>query len=144
MKKKSTLIALFMALCTLLTVGTIVRADESERLSLGYSALTPAANDAKKPSPSALTVKYGFGLLKDVKPYVGTGLAYILPSETKPGENPARIKTGVAGQAGLKIDLGVSSSLNIDYKYLRVTPDQTRTDSGSTPQSIGIGLEIKF
>lgn len=132
-----------MMVCAVLTVAT-ARADDGERLSLGYDTLRPAANDAKTPSPSSLTVKYGFGLLKDVKPYIGTGLAYILPGEAKPGESPSRIKAGVAGQAGMKIDLGVGSSLKIDYKYLHVTPDQPRGDTGSNPQSIGVGVEIKF
>ena len=145
MKTSSTLITLFMIVCAVLTAGTAVRADEGEHLSLGYDTLRPATNiDAKNPSPSSLTVKYGFGLLKDIKPYIGTGLAYILPGEPKPGESPSKIKAGVAGQAGMKIDLGVGSSLKIDYKYLHVVPDQPRGETGSSPQSIGVGVEIKF
>ncbi len=144
MKKRSTLSAVFIIVCAVLTVGTGARADGDEHLSLGYSVLSPTANDIKSPSPSSLTVKYGFGLLKDISTYVGTGVAYVLPPEVRPGENLVKMKTGVAGQAGVKIDLGAGSLLKIDYQYLHVTPDQTHGDSGPTPQSIGVGLEIKF
>lgn len=146
MDKRSPFIALLAIACPLLTLtmGTIACAGDSERLSLGYGSLRPVGDDAKTPSPSSLTVKYGFGLLKDITPYIGTGVAYVLPPDAKPGESQARIKTGLAGQAGMKINLGAGSWLKIDYQYLRVTPDQTRSDSGSPPQSIGVGLEIKF
>jgi len=127
-----------------LKVVAIAEAGESGSLSLGYSSLSLVEKESKTPLPSSLMVKYGFSLLKDIKPYVGTGVAYLLPQETKPGEIPAKIKTGLAGQAGIKIDLDIRSSLKIDYKFLHVNPDQTRTENSTSPQSIGIGLEIKF
>lgn len=129
----------------LLAVTATGHADQLERLSLGFDRLVPSADKELTATPTALTMKYGFGLLKGIKPYLGTGVAYILPSEGKPGESaPSKLKTGLAGQAGVKIDLGSSSLLKVDYQYLRVTPDPQRGDNSTTPQSIGIGLEIKF
>lgn len=129
----------------LLTTTAAAHAGQLERLSLGFDKLAPGTGEQQATAPASLTMKYGFGLQKGVTPYVGTGVAYILSSEGKPGETaPARFKTGLAGQAGVKIDLGNSSLLKVDYQYLRVTPDTPRSDTSTTPQSIGIGLEIKF
>lgn len=129
----------------LLATITTAHAGQIEQLSLGFNKLTPGTGEQPSTAPASLTMKYGFGLLRGVSPYLGTGVAYILPSEGKPGETaPTRFKTGLAGQAGVKIDLGSSSLLKVDYQYLHVTPDATRGDSGTTPQSLGIGLEIKF
>ena len=136
--------AAFIFVNALLTIVAIAQAGENDSLSLGYGSLSPVARDAKTPSPNSLTIKYGFSLLKDIRPYVGTGVAYVLPADARLGDNPVRIKTGLAGVAGIKFDLGISSSLKIDYKYLRVNPDQSGVNNGTPPQSIGVGLEIKF
>ena len=32
----------------------------------------------------------------------------------------------------------------MDYKYLSVSPEQQRGDSRTIPQSLGIGMDIKF
>jgi outer membrane protein W len=73
--------------------------------SLGYGSLNPGANDKKAPSPKVLTAKYGFSFANNIRPYVGTGLAYSIPPDVKPGDTLQRIKTGVAGQAGFKFQL---------------------------------------
>lgn len=133
-----------MIACALFVAPINSSAGDSDSLFLGYGSLVPAAKDAKNSSPNALTVIYGFSLLKEIQPYVGTGVAYIFPSSTRPGENPARFKTGVAGQAGLKIDLSQQSLLQIDYQYLNLSTDQPQKDSSPALQSIGFGLKIKF
>lgn len=90
-----------------------------------------------------MTAKYGFSFAKDFKPYLGTGLAYSFQPEAKPGDT-IKIKAGVAGQAGFSYLLGGNSSLNIDYKYFNVVQGATHGDSKTAPQSLGVGLEIKF
>jgi len=144
MENKPAINATFIIVNLLLALVAIAQAGENNSLSLGHGSLSQLAMDAKAPSPNSLTIKYGFSLLKDIRPYVGTGVAYILPADAKSPDNTAKIKTGVAGTAGIKIDLGINSSLKIDYKYLHINSDQTGGNSGAAPQSIGIGLEIKF
>lgn len=112
-----------------------------DRLSLGYGSVTQKTDDPKAPPPSLLTAKYGFKSLKGFSPYLGTGLAYTLQSAVKPGEK-AKITTGIAGQAGFTYLLDEHSSLNIDYNYLHLSPDQKNNDN--PPQSIGVGVKIKF
>ncbi len=109
--------------------------------SLGYGNLTLTENDPKAPAPVILTAKYGFKGSSGFRPYLGTGLAYTLQQETKPGEK-TKITAGIAGQAGFSYLLGESSSLNIDYKYFHISPVSKQGDT--SPQSIGIGLKIQF
>ncbi|HEY5523419.1 MAG TPA: OmpW family outer membrane protein, partial [Desulfuromonadaceae bacterium] len=99
--------------------------------------------DVKAPEPGAVTAKYGFKIAKDFMPYMGTGLAYTYQPDIKSGDI-TRLKTGVAAQFGFSYLLGTNSTLNLDYKYLSVSPEQQRGDSKTTPQSLGIGLDIKF
>ena len=115
-----------------------------KNFSLGYGSLNPGATDAKAPSPCALTAKYGFSFAKDFQPYVGTGLAYSIPPEIKPGDTMQRIKTGVAGQAGFKFRLDENSLLRFDYKYLHLEPDLLHGNSCPSPQSLGVGVDVKF
>ena len=115
-----------------------------KNFSLGYGSLNPGVIDTKAPSPCALTAKYGFSFTKDFQPYVGTGLAYSITPEIKPGDTTQRIKTGVAGQAGFKFRLYENSSLSFDYKYLHLEPDVLHGNSCTSPQSLGVGVDIKF
>ncbi|OGR30296.1 MAG: hypothetical protein A2X79_07610 [Desulfuromonadaceae bacterium GWB2_53_15] len=139
---KSKLVAIIA--CILLAESSLSYAGEdNNRISLDYGRLTPAPADPKAPEPGGVTAKYGFSIAKDFKPYVGTGLAYSIQPQDKPGD-PRKIRAGVAGQAGFSYLLGGNSSLNIDYKYFNIAPDATRGDSKSAPQSIGVGIEIKF
>lgn len=128
--------------CALLALSSFSHAEDG-RFSLGYGSLTPAPADPKVPEPGGVTAKYGFSIAKDFKPYVGTGLAYSFQPQEKSGD-PRNIKAGVAGQAGFSYLLDENSSLNIDYKYFNIAPEATRGDSKTAPQSIGVGLEIKF
>lgn len=123
---------------------SVVSADEFYRqFSLGAGTLTDAPTDIKAPEPGVVTAKYGFKISKDFLPYMGTGLAYTYQPDIKTGDI-TKLKTGVAAQFGFNYLLGINSSLKLDYKYLTVSPDQQRGDSKSPPQSIGIGLDIKF
>ncbi|NTW98634.1 MAG: outer membrane beta-barrel protein [Geobacteraceae bacterium] len=114
-----------------------------KQFSLGGGSLTAAPSDAKAPEPGVVTAKYGFKIAKDFMPYMGTGLAYTYQPDIKTGDI-TRLKTGVAAQFGFNYLLGENSTLKLDYKYLSVSPEQTRGDSRTAPQSLGIGLDIKF
>ena len=135
----------FIFACVLFAAApAISSAEESDSLFLGFGSLVPAISQPKSSTPKSVTLIYGFSLLKEIKPYVGTGVAYVFTSDAKPGENPARFKTGVAGQAGFKIDLGEQSLFQIDYQYLNIATDQPQKDNSATLQSIGFGLKIQF
>lgn len=111
--------------------------------SLAGGSLTTAPADAKEPEPGVVTAKYGFKIAKDFMPYMGTGLAYTYQPDVKSGDI-TRLKTGVAAQFGFNYLLGTHSVLKFDYKFLSVSPEQQRGDSRTPPQSLGIGLDIKF
>ena len=113
------------------------------RFSLAGGNLTSAPSDSKAPEPAAVTAKYGFKIAKDFMPYMGTGLAYTYQSDMKTGDI-SKVKTGVAAQLGFSYLLSTNSTLKLDYKYLSLSPEQTRNDSRTPPQSLGIGLDIKF
>lgn len=143
------------AIVTALTVATIAcfallkaaiccANGEKDGFSLGYGTLQPVATRTVDKQPGVLTAKYGFSLLKDLTPYVGTGLAYVLPQEAVVTDTPTKLRTGLAGQAGVSFSLGSNSSLIIDYKYLHFTNDPSNSDRGTPPQSVGIGVNIKF
>ena len=130
--------------CIAMLNGAVCRAgDAKDGFMLGTGALQPVTTDIAGKNPGVLTAKYGFSLLKDFTPYIGTGLAYILPQEAGVTDTSTKLKTGLAGQAGVSFNLGVNSALVIDYKYLRLTNDPTNSGN-TTPQSLGIGVNIKF
>ena len=143
----SAIVALFAGI-VLCCAARCFAGEAESRFSLGYGSLTqvPAdiksPADAKAPLSGLLTAQYGFGMAQEFKPYLGTGLSYSIPQDTKPGDS-LRIKTGLAGQAGFSYLLGGNSTLKFDYKILTPTPDAAR-DSKSTPQSLGVGVDIKF
>jgi outer membrane protein W len=112
------------------------------QFSLGGGNLTSTPTDAKAPEPGIVTAKYGFRIAKDFIPYMGTGLAYTYQPDAKTGD-VTRLRTGIAAQFGFSYLFGVNSMLKLDYKYLSVSPEQQRGDP-KIPQSLGIGLDIKF
>ena len=114
-----------------------------KQFSIGGSTLTDAPSDAKAPEPGAITAKYGFVIANDFIPYLGTGLAYSYQPDAATGDI-LNLHTGVAAQAGFSYLLGVNSTLKLDYKYLSLSPEPSRHDSQTTPQSIGIGIDVKF
>jgi outer membrane protein len=138
-------IFLAVGACVLLQGSGSSYAEEADnKFSLACSALNPNAINDKVPTPNVLAAKYGFSVAKDIQSYVGSGLAYTLPQETMPNDTTSKIKIGVAGQVGIKFKLSGNSSLNVDYKYLYIQPDELHGCSNATPQSLGIGLDIKF
>jgi len=128
----------------ILNTGVCCAAEAKDGFSLGYGTLQPVATSTIDKQPGVVTAKYGFSLLKNFTPYVGTGLAYVLPQEAVVTDTPTKLKTGLAGQAGVSFNLGGNSSLVIDYKYLHFTNDPPNSDKGTPPQSVGIGVNIKF
>ena len=113
------------------------------QFSLGGGSVSSAPADPKAPAPGMVTAKYGFQISKDFLPYMGTGVSYSYQPDAKTGDT-TRFKTGVAAQFGFNYLLGDNLTLKMDYKYLTVTPDQQRGDPRTPPQSLGIGLDIKF
>lgn len=145
MKHLRTNISVIMFLCLSILMNTsVISAGEFyQQFSLGAGGLTDAPSDAKAPEPGVITAKYGFQIAKDFVPYMGTGLAYTYQPDMKTGDI-TKLRTGVAAQFGFNYLLGANSTLKLDYKYLSVSPEQPFSDSRTPPQSIGIGLDIKF
>lgn len=146
MKNLQIKITSFQLLCfVLLLHAAPCSAEEFYRqFSLGAGSLSSAPTDVKAPEPGVVTAKYGFKIAKDFMPYMGTGLAYTYQPDMKTGDI-MNLKTGVAAQVGFSYLLGTNSTLKLDYKYLSITPEQQRGDYSKTPpQSLGIGLDIKF
>lgn len=136
--------ALLLAGVTMLAHASDVSADELyHQFSLSGGNLTTAPADAKVPEPGLVTAKYGFKIAKDFLPYMGTGLAYTYQPDARTGDI-TRLRTGVAAQLGFNYLLGENLTFKVDYKYLAVTPELQRGDPKTTPQSLGIGLDLKF
>jgi outer membrane protein W len=134
-----------MQVCILLMgIPNAFAENAQEHFSLDYGNLTPTrTNDPKAEQFGQFTAKYNLGTFEIFKPYVGTGLAYSYLPDNNPGAS-TKVKTGVGGQAGFKVLLDEKSSLNFDYRFLDIGSDSVRGNSSSTPQSVGVGLEIKF
>lgn len=145
MKNLQTKISAFLFVCLIMYLcASLAFAEELYRqFSLGGDSLTTAPADAKAPEPGVVTAKYGFKIAKDFLPYMGTGLAYSYQPDSRTG-GMTNVKTGVAAQLGFTYLLGTGSTLKLDYKYLSLSPEQPHGDSKTAPQSIGIGLDIKF
>lgn len=116
--------------------------DAYKQFSLGAGSLNATA-DKKAPAPGLVTAKYGFEISKEFMPYMGTGVAYSYQSDLKTGD-VKNLRTGFAAQLGFNYLISKKSSLKLDYKYLSLTPDIPHGDQRSTPQSLGIGFDIKF
>lgn len=134
---------MFLCFVILLCASPSPAEDVIKQFSLGGSTLTDGPSDAKAPEPGVVTAKYGFVIAKDFIPYLGTGLAYRYQPDTKTGDMMS-FQTGVAAQVGFSYLLDVNSTLKLDYKYLSLSPEPSRHDSQTTPQSIGIGIDVKF
>ncbi|MGD0585974.1 MAG: OmpW family outer membrane protein [Oryzomonas sp.] len=140
-----TLAMVTIACIAVLTGAVCYAGDVQDGFTLGSGTLQPVTTDTAGKNPGVVTATYGFSLLKDFTPYIGTGLAYVLPQDDViTTDTSAKLKTGVAGQAGVSFNLGINSALVIDYKYLRLTNDSPNSDKGTPPQSLGIGVKIKF
>lgn len=145
MKDLQTNISVLVVICfsILMHVSVVFAGEMYKQLSLGGGSLTAAPSDAKAPEPGVITAKYGFQIAKDFVPYMGTGLAYTYQPDIKTGDI-TKLRTGVAAQLGFNYLLGTNSTLKLDYKYLSLSPEQPFGNSKTPPQSLGIGLDIKF
>jgi outer membrane protein W len=139
----TTLAMVTIACIATLKVAVCCAGEVNDGFALGSGTLQPVTTDTAGKNPGVLTAKYGFSLLKDFTPYIGTGVAYVLPQDAGLIDTSTKLKTGLAGQAGVSFNLGINSALVIDYKYLRLTNDPTYSGN-PTPQSLGIGVKIKF
>ena len=143
---KRLLLNIFVTMLTwipLMGITGTFAGDDLSRLSFGYGSPTPSRIDTRTQQFGHLTAKYRLGSTEYFKPYVGTGLAYSYQPDLNPGTT-TKLRTGVAGQAGFSYLLGEKSTLNLDYKFLDLASDTVRGNSSSNPQSVGLGLEIKF
>jgi opacity protein-like surface antigen len=145
MKQVRIIISIFPLLCLVMLLHASTGSAEElfRQFSLGGGNLTTAPSDAKAPEPGIVTAKYGFRVARDFLTYMGTGLAYTYQPDAQTGDK-TKIRTGVAAQFGFSYLLGESLILNMDYKYLTVSPELQRGDPRTPPQSLGIGLQIKF
>ena len=141
--QKNIVIIILLFFVILLHASVCFSEEPYRQFSLGGGHLTTAPSDAKAPEPGFVTAKYGFEIAKDFIPYMGTGLAYAYQPNAQTGDI-TRLKTGVAAQVGFSYLLGENLTLKMDYKYLAVSPEQQRGDSKTAPQSLGIGINIKF
>jgi opacity protein-like surface antigen len=141
--QKNITVALFLCLVVLVYASLGAAEDFPRHISLGGERLTMAPADAKAPESGVVTAKYGFIIAKDFMPYIGSGLAYTVQPDVRTGDI-AKIKTGVAAQLGFNFLLGTNTTLKLDYKYLSLSPEQPYGEPRTTPQSLGIGLDIKF
>lgn len=141
--QKTITAALFLCAVSLMHAYPGSAEELYHQFSLGGGRLTTAPSDAKAPEPGVVTAKYGFRIAKDFMPFLGTGLAYTYQPDNKTGDI-TKLKTGVAAQFGFSYLLGTNSTLKVDYKYLSISPEQSRGDTRNPPQSLGIGLDIRF
>lgn len=138
-----TMVAVLLLCWQLAEPGVVHAGDEDKRVSLGYGSLTPLRADPKSQQFGALTARYRLGSTGNLRPYLGTGLAYSYQPAPDPA-SPAKIKAGVAGQAGFSYLLGEKASLDFDYKLLEMAPDSTRSSGSKSPQSFGVGVKVQF
>ena len=137
-----------LTILSCLVLASIKAALASEgpgNLSLDYCPTTPAAIDIKGRAPSSVTAKYGMRLDKYVEPYIGLGVGYRLPApQDKPGDDPGGPKAGAAGQAGLSYKLSKHAKVDLDYRYLFLSPDLTHGGNTTAPQLLGVRLGCDF
>lgn len=141
--QKNITAASFFCLVVLLLVSPGAAEELYQQFSLGGGRVTAAPADAKAPELGIVTAKYGFKISKEFMPYISTGLSYAYQPNTKTGDI-TKLKTGAAAQFGFNYLIGTGLTLKMDYKYLTVSPEQQRGDTRTPPQSLGIGLDIKF
>jgi outer membrane protein W len=141
--KKISIVIPCLFLCTLIDTSSGSAEELYRQFSLGGGNLTDTPSDSKAAVPGVVTAKYGFIINKDFIPYIGTGLAYTYQPDTKTGDI-TKLKAGLAAQFGFNYLLRTGLTLKLDYKYISISPDLPRGDNSSPPQSLGIGLDIRF
>jgi outer membrane protein len=112
--------------------------------------------------PPTLTLQYHLNPKGKVRPYVGAGVNYTIFYSEKASDalkgalGPTKVRmsdsAGYALQAGVDVDLGRRTFLNLDVKYLDIdTTTQLITDAGASrvrvsldPIVIGAGVGMRF
>ncbi len=132
--------------CVLLaSIKTALATEGPDKYSFDYCPTTPTATDVKGRAPSSVTAKFGPWLDTEIKPYIGLGVGYSLPTpQDKPGDNPGGPKAGAAGQAGLSYKISKHAKVDLDYRYLYLSPDLKQGGNASSPQLIGMRLGCDF
>ena len=101
--------------------------------------------------PPTLTVKYHPLAGNTISPYVGVGVNYTIPFESKfNGVSDFKVDNsfGWAAQAGVDIKLKDSLYFNLDYKYIKadtkIRVGGTKYDLDLNPNLFGIGVGYRF
>ena len=136
-------ITFLMITIIVMTVRFSYSSDSNQPLlGNGYSTSLPAEPHVQ--IPDSLTLKYKPDVSKRFKPFLGTGLAYSVTTQETHNESKKEMKAGVGAKAGFNFQLGKNFSINFDYNYLYLSPDVRHALDGSTPQQIGIGINLMF
>jgi opacity protein-like surface antigen len=137
------IVVVILACTHLAGICTVSAEDGRSGFSLGFNSLTAERTDPGAEQFGQLVARYQVSSLGNFRPYLATGLGYSYQPDIKTDDS-VRVRTGVAGQAGFRYLLGEKSSLTFDYKFLDLGADESHDSGSSTPQSVGVGLEIKF
>ena len=111
-----------------------------------------------KELPPTLTAQYHFLPKAAVNPYLGVGLNLTLISDVNlavPGASPLPLKlssssVGVAGQAGVDIQVAPKWFLNLDVKYVQIKSDVKLANGTKVsavqvnPMLYGVGIGYRF
>ena len=101
--------------------------------------------------PPTLTVKYHPLAGGDISPYVGVGVNYTIPYESKldsHSEFKIDNSVGYAVQAGVDVKIKENVYFNVDYKYVnadtKILVGTTKYKLDLNPNLIGIGVGYRF
>ncbi len=101
--------------------------------------------------PPTLTVKYHPLAGNTISPYVGVGVNYTIPFESKfNGVSDFKVDNsfGWAAQAGVDIKFKDNLYFNLDYKYIKadtkIRVNGTKYDLDLNPNLFGIGVGYRF
>jgi len=108
-------------------------------------ALTFTGEEAKlRIVPVLAGLKYSFGPIGPVRPYLGAGPGYFQYKEKSPigVVEKGSLGFGVKAGACLEIPGGVLVDLQAGYTRCKVKPQEIEADIGGFQVALGIGLEI--
>ncbi|GAA0336545.1 outer membrane beta-barrel protein [Sphingomonas oligophenolica] len=100
--------------------------------------------------PPTLTAQYHFNPQGHVRPYVGAGVNYTIFIDEKASNGlvaavgPTKVHMndsfGLAGQAGIDVDISPRVFLNLDVKYIRMSTKATLTTTAIGTQTMMVHL----
>jgi hypothetical protein len=139
-------LVIMMVVVASAATARLAAAGKDGPFSLEYCPSTPAPPSATGQTQGAVTAKFFPEVTEEFKLYLGTGVAYSLPPKKESyRDTGAGIKTGVAGQAGANYAINGHTSLNLDYKYLRLAQDAVpRSEEAQSPHLFGLSLQCNF